>query len=261
MQIQVTAVVMGHPWDLWGLSRMFDGSDVSKTLVRAEKPNGLPTFDATDRDAINHFRVWGYDTQADVTSTELLWDMSTGKVDLRDMRPVADNLIERINGVALLFDDQYKPVRPFALNWAHGGAAGSTIYSEWIPNKSVTSLGSVPEMATLAGEVLALAAKEQVGKFVLDAIVLAPTWASLYLVYDAIATNVGGVHALRKKNWVTEDTLRNLTNSANNSRDIKEGARHGNASKQDRALIPLEQASLIARQLTLCWLSEKMGAG
>ena len=38
MPIQVTATVMGHPWDLWGLSKLFNGSDATTTLVQTEEP-------------------------------------------------------------------------------------------------------------------------------------------------------------------------------------------------------------------------------
>jgi hypothetical protein len=258
MPIQVIATVMGHPWDLRGLSKLFDGTDATKTLVRAEEPTGLPRFDATNKEAITRFRIWGYDVPANLTSTELLWDESKGRVDLRDMRPLADNLIERINGAAQLFDPQYKPIKPLNLTWTDGHATGATTYSEWTPNKSSTDLGRFPDLIPLARDIVALATKDKAVKFVLDAIVLPRTWASLYLVYDAISTNVGGAHALKKKNWVTEDELNDLTNSANNSREIKEGARHGNNPKQDRALISLVQAYSITNRLALAWLHEKI---
>jgi hypothetical protein len=250
---------MGHPWDLWGLSKIFDGSDSTKTLVRAEEPNGLPTFDAINKEAINRFRVWGYDVAARLTSAELLWDEGKGRVDLQDMRSIADNLIERINGTAQLFDPQYKPVKPLALTWSKGDAAGASAYSEWTPNKSSTNLARFPDLIPLARDIIALAAKEKAVKFVLDAIVLPRTWASLYLVYDAISTDMGGTHSLKKKNWVTEDDLSDFTNSANNSREIKEGARHGKKPEQSRALISMEQAYTIINQLALAWLSEKAG--
>jgi hypothetical protein len=259
MPIQVTATVMGHPWDLWGLSKLFNGSDATKLLVQTKEPKGLPTFDATDRDTVSRFRVWGYDVPATLTSTELLWDESKGKVDLRDMRPIAENLIERINGAAQLLDPQYKSIKVFSLTFTEENAVGTTLFSEWIQNKDNTSLDHFPALIPLARDIVALAAKDQAVKFVLDAIVLPRTWASLYLVYDAISTNVGGAHALKKKNWVTEDELNDLTNSANNSREIKEGARHGNNPKQVRALISLVQAYSITNCLALAWLHEKVG--
>ena len=259
MPIQVTATVMGHPWDLWGLSKIFDGSGTTKILVQAKEPDGLPTFDATNSDAISRFRVWGYDIAATLTSTELLWDESKGKVDLRDMRPIADNLIERINGAALLLDPQYKPVTPFALTWTDGDATGATTYSEWTLNKSFTYLGHCPDLIPLARDTVTLAATDQTVKFVLEAIVLPRTWASLYLVYDAISTDVGGTHALEKKNWVTKNELTDLKNSANNSRNVREGARHGNKPKQERSLIPLVQAYAITNMLSRHWLFEKVG--
>jgi hypothetical protein len=255
MPIQVTATISGHPWDLWGLGKIFDGKGPTQTLVKAEEPDGLPTFDVHDKDAVNRFRVWGYDVFATLTSTELLWDEGEGRVDLREIRPIAENLMERINGTAQLLDPEYRPVKPLSLEWSDGDSAGSTIFSEWTPNKGMTCLGSHPELITFAHEIFALAVVESAVKFVFDAIVLPRSWASLYLIYDAIATHVGGAHKLKNMGWVTENELSNFTNSANNSRNIFEGARHGNKANRERPLIPLMAASVIVYNLTLGWLN------
>jgi hypothetical protein len=196
----------------------------------------------------------GYDEFGTLTSTELLWDDSKGPVDLRDMRPVALSLVERINGIALLLDPEYRVVTLFSISYSNNGGGGSSVLGDWTPNKDMTSLGRHPEQLAFAKEVLHLARNDNAVKFVLDAIALPRSWASLYLIYDAIAANVGGVHELRRAGWVTADELTDFTNSANNSRSILEGARHGNSPQIGRPLIPLIQAYTIVNKLAVHWL-------
>jgi hypothetical protein len=254
MPTQVTGTLQGHPWDLWGLSKIFDGSDEAKTLVTAAEPKGRPTFDTGNRDAINRFRARGYDEFGNLTSTELLWDDSKSPVDLRDVRPVTLNLVERMNGIALLLDPEYRAVKLISISYSNKGGSGSSILGDWTPNKDMTSLGRHPGQLAFAKDVLPLANNNNAVKFVLDAIALPRSWASLYLIYDAIAADVGGIHKLRKTGWVTPDELTDFANSANNNRRIAEGARHGNTPQTGRPLVPLIQAFAIVNKLAVRWL-------
>jgi hypothetical protein len=254
MPTQVTATLQGHPWDLWGLSKIFDGSNETRTLLTAVEPKGKPIFDLRNQEAINRLRVMGYDVFGTLTSTELIWDESKGSVDLRDVRPVALNLVERINGIALLLDPEYRAVKLISLSYSNTGKVGSSVLGDWTPNKDMTSLGRHPGQLDFAKAVLGVARNDNAAKFVLDAIALPRSWASLYLIYDAIAADIGGVHELRKAGWVTPDELTDFTNSANNSRSVPEGARHGNTPQNGRPLIPLIQAYAIVNKLAVRWL-------
>jgi hypothetical protein len=254
MPIQVIATLQGHPWDLWGLAKIFDGSDLSTTLVKAEEPKGKPRFDASNIEAINRFRIMGYDVFANLTSAELTWPDDKGPGDLRDMRPVALDVVARINGIALLLDPEYLAVKVISISYSHKGGTGASVLGDWTPNKEVTSLGRHPAQMAFAQDVLPLARNDNAVKFVLDAIALPRSWASLYLIYEAIAEDVGGVHELRKAGWVSTNHLTDFTNSANNNRSISEGARHGNKPQPGRPLIPLIHAYEIVNRLALGWL-------
>ncbi|MFZ0734646.1 MAG: hypothetical protein WAM79_20175 [Candidatus Sulfotelmatobacter sp.] len=248
---RVTATLQGHPWDLWGLSQLFDGSDSSKTLVVATKPNGRPTFDVNDPDQRTRFRVQGYDVAGQLTCDELVLDDTTG--DLRDLRPVADEIISRLNGLARTFDPTFAPVRLTYLSYAKENGAGAMTAGDWTPNKDATLL-SASAHRDLTTQALEIAGVDPAVNFVLDAMTLPASWASLYLVYDAISTNVGGKSELKKLGWLTDDQLNDLTNSANSSRNIREGARHGNRADSTRPLIALDVAHILSRQLVVQWL-------
>lgn len=138
---QITATLQGHPWDLWGLSQLFDGSDAAKTLVKASKPNGRPTIDTNNLEEVNRFRIHGYDVVALLTCDGLIWDDEKGRVDLRDLRPIADETITRLNGLARTFDPTFTPVKLTHLSYSKERGAGSMTAGDWTPNKDTTYLG------------------------------------------------------------------------------------------------------------------------
>jgi hypothetical protein len=248
---RITATLQGHPWDLWGLSQLFDGSDSSNTLVIAEKPKGRPTIDVNDPEQRTRFRIHGYDVFGSLTCDQLLLDNTTG--DLRDLRPTADEIIYRLNGLARAFDPTFVPVRLTHLSYPKENGAGAMTAGNWTPNKDSTLLTTTAHR-DLAMRALKLAGSDAAVSFVLDAMTLPTTWASLYLVYDAISTNVGGKPELKKLGWLTDDQLIDLANSANNSRSIREGARHGNKPHPTRPLIALDIAQILTSQLIVRWL-------
>jgi hypothetical protein len=253
MTIQIKATVLGHPWDVWGLSRLFDGSDANHTLVEATKPEGRPRIDTNDQTAVTRFRVHGYDIFAPITSDELRLDGGLDDIDLRDLIPAAETLVARINGIAILLDPDYAPVKLFSLSYSVGESAGALTRSDWTPNKDLTPLGSQPEHLPFAQDVLPLAVTNPAVKLALTAATLPRSWASMYLIYEAIADSVGGLHKLDTLNFVSQKDLSDFRHAANNSRSLDEGMRHSKMP-QPGSLIPFEQAYLIINTLALRWM-------
>jgi hypothetical protein len=128
---------------------------------------------------------------------------------------------------------------------------------DWEPNRSETFLGrqSQPEFAQ---DILKRSSTDSSVQFVLNAVALPRTWSSMYLVFEAIATDVGGQHKLTKKGWITAAQQSDFTHAANNSRNFAEGSRH--ASKQPpltKPLISLHEAYVIITQLIFHWFDSK----
>jgi hypothetical protein len=257
MPIQITATVLGHPWDLWGLSQLFDGSDASHTLIDASKPEGRPRIDTTDQAQVTRFRVHGYDLFAPITSDELRWDGSLDDIDLRDVAPVAETLVARINGIAILLDPHYALVRLYSLSYSEGESTGSLVRSDWTPNKDQTQLGIQEEHHAFADNVMPLAVSNPAVKVVLAAITLPRTWASMYLIYEAIADDVGGQHALDNLNFVSKSDLIAFRHAANNSRSIDEGMRHSK-KPQPGTPLPFDVAYSIINTLAIRWMQSLM---
>jgi hypothetical protein len=253
MTIKVKAEVLGHPWDLWGLSRLFDGSDSSHTFVEATKPEGRPRIDTNDQAAVTRFRVHGYDTFAPITSDELCWEGGLDDIDLRDLMPAAETLVGRINGIAILLDSDYAPVKLFSLYYSVDNRTGVLTRSDWTSNKDQTLLGSQPEDVPFAQGALPIAVTNPAVGLVLAASTLPRNWASMYLIYEAIADSVGGQHKLETMNFISKTDLSDFRHAANNNRSLDEGMRHSK-KPQPGSLIPLQRAHLIINKLTLRWI-------
>jgi hypothetical protein len=257
MPIQITATVLGHPWDLWGLAQLFDGSDSIRTVIKATKPKGRPTFDNKDPAQITRFRVHGYDLFATIACDLLLWDGRLEDIDLRDYAPIAEELLARMNGIAALLDTNYAPLKLFSLDFSDGENAGSWLRSEWTPNKAETHLGVEEEHLPFAQQMLPLATTNPAVKVVLAAITLPRTWSSMYLIYEAIADAVGGQPALEKLNFIHKNDLIAFRKTANNNRSIDEGMRHSKKPEPVN-LIPLNAAYMIINTLAVRWMQSLM---
>lgn len=88
---------------------------------------------------------------------------------------------------------------------------------------------------------------------VLAAATLPRSWASMYLIYEAIADNVGGQHKLDKLNSISKKDLSDFRHAANNNRSLNEGMRHSKKPLPG-SLIPFEKAYFIVNTLALSWI-------
>jgi hypothetical protein len=257
MTIPVTATLMGHPWDLWGLSVLFDGTDSSHTKLKAAKPAGRPTIDTNNPAAVQRFRVHGHDIFATLTADELIWDETKGRIDLRELGPIAKDILARMNGVAILFDPEYRAARLLYLTYDTGTSQGTVPYTDWTNNRDNTPLGNQPEHQPFAHNAVSLAQADSTVRLVLDAIALPRTWSSLYLIYEAIVENVGSVQILDKAGFVPEKDLRNFRSAANNNRSLEEGMRHAGRPNPG-PIIPLDHAYIIINTLAVRWMQSLM---
>ena len=185
MVVQVAITIQGHPWDLWGLFKLFDGSNSNHTLVTTEKPMGMPFIDAKDPVAVERFRAQGFDVLAHLTSDELNWDEETrGEIDFQELAPLARSLVQHVNGIAAVLDPDFKPVKLIHLLYTVDDICGGTFsQSDFTPNKSSTALGSQDEHRPFAQDTLVLAATNSAVSLVLAAANLARTWGAMYLIY------------------------------------------------------------------------------
>jgi hypothetical protein len=259
---EISALILGHPWDLWGLSQIFNGTNLLGVRISADKPRGKPRIDFKDRDGIPRFMRSGYDRSAHLTATFLQAEI-TNHGDLDDIANKVSALVESINGVAKLLDPAYYGVRLYSLvHKQPNGHSDIVLWTTETPNKASSGLGSLSQFAVVAPRVIALSLTDPAIRFALEAYNLPLSWASLYLIYDCIASKVGGAEALKAKNWVSKKKVVEFTNAANNSRDLRDGARHGkNPDEQTAArLIPLHKGRDIIVQITLGWLHERISA-
>jgi len=253
MPFTYTARLRGHPWDLWGLSKIFDGSNADHTRIVATQPVGRPMYDPhTDAGRLRYARL-GFDDFALLTTDALTFpEGSQPTFDVA--KSVANEIILRINGIGRLIDPEYLTVSLYELSYVCRGGSGSSDAGRMPKNKENTWLGQHPAHQPFGALVFSHAASNTAVRFVLDAIALPATWASLYLVYDAIKDEVGGQAALEKMDWVKKSELSDFRYSANTSRQLKEGARHGGIPDAPKPLITLSNATDIIERLARAWL-------
>ncbi len=207
MTVEIVAQIQGHPWDLWGLAQIFYGQNELGLLVKAEKPQGKPRIDFTKRYEIERFERSGYDRLAVMTAHVLRRD-DVSACNLTEAAEQATELLASMNGTAKLLDPSYYGVRLLSLSYKSQGGEGGHVEASQIPNKERTGLGRVSEHGVFGPRVIALGFTDPAIRFVLEAYGLPITWASLYLIYDCIASTVGGTTALHKKGWVPKAQLR-----------------------------------------------------
>jgi hypothetical protein len=167
-----------------------------------------------------------------------------------------------MNGTAKLLDPSYYGVRLLSLSYKSQGGEGGHVEASQIPNKERTGLGRVSEHGVFGPRVIALGFTDPAIRFVLEAYGLPITWASLYLIYDCIASTVGGTTALHKKGWVPKAQLRAFCLTANVSRDLRAGIRHGALLQIEdhQSMIPLHEGHDTIMRLTYAWLEDRVAA-
>jgi hypothetical protein len=254
MPVQFVLTLRGHPWDLWGLSKIFDGNNTDCTVVNALEPKGRPTVDFSDRAAIDRFQKLGYDKFATLTSKSLLQDEAQGPPDLLKMKVFAYDIIERVNGIGRLIDPDYWPVSYYGLTYNSRGGQGAASPDGTTSNKQNTFLGWHHSHAPFADYVFELSRTEPAVRFILDAFALKTTWVTLYLIYETIKDNVGDQRALESKKWVPVQALSDFRYAANHSRTLSEGMRHASMVQLPKQPISLIEAHTTIDRLTKGWL-------
>jgi hypothetical protein len=258
MTIQIKASILGHPWDLWGLARLFDGKNEEGLLIEATEPAGMPAVNHRDQKALDRFHRFGHAQLATLTANDLCRS-TAAECDLNTAATQAQAMIVRINGIAKLLDPEYYGVQLDALSYNAPGGSGGAIPSKPTQNKGYTNLGRHPSQSPAAVEFIALAKDDAEVNFVLEAFNLPISWASLYLVYDCIASAVGSRHDLADKLWVDKAALDAFTMTANKSRAIRVGIRHGSSPAADppKPLIPLHEGHNTVMRLAMAWLQTR----
>ena len=246
-----TTQLRGHPWDLWGLSQIFDGTGPDATRIETAKPEGRPIYDyKTEAGRLRYARL-GFDVYAKMTSDRLVFPNS---VPFDEAKAVARDVLRYINGTGTLIDPDFLPVSLYQIGYTTRGRSGAADFGRMTHNKEATFLGMHPGHKVLGS----IIAKQNDGnsavRFVLDAFVLPTSWASLYLVYDTITHDVGGQRTIEAKGWVSAQQCSDFRYSANTSREIREGARHGGAVSPPKPLLSLSQGRDIIEDITRGWL-------
>jgi hypothetical protein len=244
------ARLQGNPWDLWGLSKIFNGSNADATTIHAKDPATI-RLDLKNRDDREHFAHFGHDTHADLTSNSFRLEFPFNN---RDMHDLIVPVLNRINAIGTLLDPEYWPVTLFRSVYIRPGSISYNSFDGGNKWKNKTALGEQSQVP-FAFDAYELGSENATISFVMEALNLPTTWASMYLIYEAIRENVGGHKALEQFGLVTSQELSDFTFAANTCRKLSEGIRH--AIRHDVPSPPhilLPEARQIIIRLATAWL-------
>jgi hypothetical protein len=163
------------------------------------------------KEDFDRFHRLGFDTFAPLTCDTLIHQDSDGPPDTGKMRDVAYDVIARINGIGHWIEPDYWPVSFHSIEYKNSGGGGMASGKGTVRNKQHTSLGWHHSHASFADIAYELSRREPAVRFVLDAIAMRSTWASLYLIYETVKSNVGGQKALEKTGWVSVKRFERLS--------------------------------------------------
>jgi hypothetical protein len=244
------AQLQGNPWDLWGLSKIFNGTNADATLIDAKDPATIRLDMRNERDQ-RHFEMFGFETHADLTSNSFRVEFPFGS---RDMYDLVVPVLNRINAIGHLLDPDYWPVTLFRCIYIRDQSTSFSSFGGGNKDKDETGLGEQRQIP-FAFDAFELGSDNAAISFVMDALNLPTTWASMYLIYEAIRENVGGSRALEQFGFVTGQELSDFRFAANTCRIISEGIRH--VTRLDAPSpphIPLSDARQIINRLAIGWL-------
>jgi hypothetical protein len=240
------AHLQGNPWDLWGLSKIFNGTNADATHIHAKDPATIRLNMRNESDR-EHFNAFGHDTHADLTSNSFRVEFPFNSVDMLEL---VVPVLNRINAIGHLLDPHYRPVALFSCIYK----TSTNLYGDGHTYKDKTGLGDQAQVP-FAFDAFELGSQNAAISFVMEALNLPTTWASLYLIYEAIRHNVGGSSELEQFGFVTVKEIRDFTFAANTSRAISEGIRHApQLHLPSPPHIPLSEARQIINRLAIAWL-------
>lgn len=251
VKVQYVAHIQGHRWDLYGLSKIFT---TPKCRVEAEQPPRRQELDRSIPEQALLFRQWDKPCTAKIYSSDLLESPSTY---WKEIKIRAEKLVEGMNGIGVLLDPEFRPTLLTGLSYSchHGG--GQATFSgpgDW---RERISLGRHPAHNALAESFSSDSLDDPVVRFVLQALNLPTAWYSLYAIYECIRDEVDEAK-LVEFGWANKQKLNEFRKAANNSRDLRKGARHGKPPTFKGELMSLLEASGVIRALALHWVHQKL---
>jgi hypothetical protein len=244
------ARLQGNPWDLWGLSKIFSGTNADATLIEAKEPSTVRP-DMKTEEGRHQFALFGHETHADLFSNSFRVEYPFSSRDLFDR---AVPVLNWINAIGHLLDPDYLPVTLFSCDHPKDRPTSFNLFGGGTKHKNKTGLGQQHQVP-FAFDAFELGADNAAISFVMEALNIPTTWASMYLIYEANSDNVGGGKALEQFGFVTTQELSDFRFAANTCRTISEGIRH--ATKLDAPSpphIPLSKAREIINRLAIAWL-------
>ena len=197
----------------------------------------------------------------------LLEDGTVGYIDKNPerIREIAAKMLGSMHGAAKLIRSRYEPVEIYALQkrTPDGESIAGTAWGGGGWDKTIPLPPERKGLPKLAREWAKKGFEDETVAFALQLYGFLPvSWVSLYVIYEVIESDVGKSRELEAKKWLSRRRLRQFKFTANSTRDLRFGVRHGknkNSRKKPPESMTLAEGEACVRHLLNCWLSEKVG--
>jgi hypothetical protein len=83
-------------------------------------------------------------------------------------------------------------------------------------------------------------------------------WTNLYRILEIVASDVGGLSAINKNEWATENEMRRFKQTANSPQALGPEARHGYETTQPpKNPMKISEAQSMVKSIVLAWIRAK----
>lgn len=257
LDLEVTMTIRGHPADLFGLSKVFDGTHYSGVTIIADDPG------QTQR--VVPAPLKGREGIAKMTGPALFPIVRCK--DSYERMAFAANVLSAINMSGLLMDVEFRPIRATGFEAQKKGRfVQSCIFPVRERHSTVTSIGRVPQHGDNLPSYLDLHDSNETVRRVFHIFGWEPSWSTLSLALEEIAGTYSQgkkpkIDLLVKEGLLSSSDKTKFLTAANHNRKLHEGGgRHGGPVQHDQSdLIPLAQGEHIVRTVLWKWVDKLRG--
>lgn len=185
--------------------------------------------------------------------------------DAVEVRSLAEEFIDTLNGAISYIYDDYEPIR-YQSTIEYNKITGQRIVSIGPVSMSfklrmratLTIKGQNEPMETSVEKWLKVSKKSEAVRSVLH-YYNNPNWWNLYKIYEVIKEDLGGDAKIRSKQFATKKEISSFTGTANSRLLLGDEARHADSKNQGpQTPINLAEARRWIKNLSQKWIDEKL---
>lgn len=179
-----------------------------------------------------------------------------------EMKWIALEILEPLNGYAALADSNFRPVVPVSASWVVNGGFGEVSFSSSEQNRPLRLITATrhPLLHELLPSRIGYMRKTTLAASAATVLAGSPSWAEYYRLLEDIAGHRGtSLDKLPEAGLAERDALNAFKSAANNHENGRHGASKRNLSLDQADLMNLREARELVRRVVNQWLDLECG--